>query len=95
MGKKAEKSKYSDIPAIGYGISLTIACFIICRIHPKSVWYTPVICSIPIISSYFTMIPFSTHLKLVWIILGCGIVLSVMGSIVGARMGLHLSNQVK
>ncbi len=38
-------------------IVITIACFIICRTHPKSVWYTPLICNavgfIPIIVYVF------------------------------------------
>ena len=42
----------SNMQIIEYAICIifiTIACFIICRIHPRSVWYTPFICNAHII----------------------------------------------
>lgn len=90
-----EVSSFDIIIAIIYDVFLVFACFIICRTHPKSVWYTPIICSAPIISSYFIMLPFGTHLLSTWIILGGGIVFSVIGAIVGAGIGRRIINQSK
>ena len=55
----AKSSSLSTFQIVGYTfcvIFIAIACFIICRSHPKSVWYTPVICNvlgIPAIPMYF------------------------------------------
>lgn len=43
-----KSSDLSTIQIIGYTLCVTLitaACFIICRTHPKSVWYTLVICN--------------------------------------------------
>ena len=74
-------------------IFFSVACFIICRIHPKSVWYTPFICNAHIISSIIFEIPFWTRSLLVWIMLGIGIVFSVIAAIIGAWLGRRLINQ--
>ena len=76
-----------------YVILLPAACFIICKTHPKSIWYTPAICNgfiiyllISISSSYH---PDSTFL----ILLSACIVLSLIGAIVGTRIGRRLIHQ--
>ena len=33
------------IGSIFYVVLIPVACFVICMIHPKSVWYTPFICN--------------------------------------------------
>jgi len=74
-------------------IIIPITCFFICRIHPKSVWYTPVIANavgfglgcIIIIDSIFD--PDITITILEMIIWGGSWVLSVTGAIIGARTG--------
>ena len=92
-----ETSSYSTlyliIIAILFAIFNTVACFLICRAHPDSVWFTPIICSSHILSSYFFAWPFWTRLLWIWIILGSGVVLMVIGSIVGARIGRRLFKQ--
>ena len=78
-----------------YIILLPAACLIICKTHPKSIWYTPLICNAFIIFLLIS-ISFSNHPNLTFLILlsGC-IVLSVIGTIVGARIGRRLINQSK
>jgi len=78
-----------------YMILLPAACLIICKTHPKSIWYTPVISNAFIIYSLIS-ISFSKHPNLTFVILlsGC-IVLSVIGAIVGTSIGKHSNNQVK
>ncbi len=91
--------EHSQLPApidtdlvfiIGYVIFITAACFCICRTHPKSVWYTPVICNgLLIIFAIDTTDP--TEL----IIMGCIFLLSVTGAIVGAKIRRRRINQAK
>jgi len=78
------------IGAIFFDVFITIACYIICRTHPKSVWYTPIICNALIISSIIFKEPYMTTSLWIWIILGSGIVFSVIGAIVGARIGRRI-----
>jgi hypothetical protein len=77
------------IGLIIYIILLPAACFVICRIHPKSVWYTPVICNafviyllISVSSSYQPDLTFL-------ILLSVCIALSAIGSFIGARITRH------
>jgi hypothetical protein len=78
-----------------YIILLPTACLIICKTHPKSIWYTPLICNAFIIFLLIS-VSFSNHPNLTFLILlsGC-IVLSVIGAIMGARIGRRLINQSK
>jgi len=88
----------STIQIIGYIFSAILiigACFIICMTHPKSVWYTPVICNavsiMAIIVYVFTdLSPLSEFLS--W---GSIFVLSVIGAIVGAKIGQRKVNQTE
>ena len=79
------------IAYIFYDILIAVACFIICRTHPKSVWYTPVICNVPCIIAAFVEPNF--WVSPLGIVFGSGFVLSVIGAIVGARIGRRLINQ--
>ena len=74
------------VVVIIYVIFLTAACFIICKTHPKSIWYTPFICNTFII---FILIgeSYSNPDLPVLILLSACIVLSVIGAIIGARTG--------
>ena len=87
----------SNIQIIGYifyVILLTVVCFIICRTHPKSIWYTPVICNAVGIMAIFMYI-FTDLSNLSELILwGSSIVLSIIGAIIGARIGRHRANSV-
>ena len=76
-----------------YPILIAVACFFICRTHPKSVWYTPVICNAMIILPVFLDPNFGTGPGS--IILGSSFVLSVIGAIVGAIIGRRIINQAK
>jgi hypothetical protein len=75
-------------------IILPAACFIICKTHPKSIWYSPLICNAFIIFSLITVSYSNPDLTLLIFLSGC-IVLSVIGAIVGARIGRRLINQGK
>ena len=85
------------IPMIFYVIVIAGTSFFICRTHPKSVWYTPFICNaLGIIVGIFGALEdpsFRTNSSF-WIVLGGCLLLSVIGSIIGARIGSHLNNQV-
>jgi len=80
------------ITTIFYDILIAIACFFICRTHPKSVWYTPVICNaLGIISAIFDPNFWTTSST--WIFWGGSFVLSIIGAIIGARIGRRIMNQ--
>ena len=71
-----------------YAVFLTTACFLICKTHPKSVWYTPFICNGFII---FLVIMDQE----VWIFMVSIIALSIIGAIAGAKIGRRRINQEK
>ena len=75
------------IVAIIYAIFLAVACFLICKTHPKSVWYTPLICNVLFI---FIVIMDQEF----WIFTVSIFALSVIAAFVGARIGRRI-NQVK
>ena len=77
-----------------YVILLPAACFIICKTHPRSIWYTPLIGNAFIIFSLIGVASSNPDLTLLIFLSGC-IVLSVIGAIVGARIGRRLINQGK
>ncbi len=88
----------STIQIIGYTfcvILVTLACFIICRTHPKSIWYTIVICNLVSIQAIIVYI-FTDLATLSELIFWVSIfVLSITGAIVGARIGRGINNQAK
>jgi len=76
---------------------VTVACFFICKAHPKSVWYTPVICNgvaiIGLIANTSLTIAFTISgqdyktTSTEWIIIVSSIALSVIAALIGARIG--------
>ena len=84
---------------------VTVACFFICKAHPKSVWYTPVICNgvaiIGLIANIFLTIAFTIAgrdygtTSTEWIIIVSSVVLSVIGAIMGAKIGRRRVEQEK
>jgi len=85
------------IPMIFYVIVIVGASFFICRIHPRSVWYTPFICNaLGIIVGIFGALDDPSFLtnSSFWMVLGGCLLLSIIGSIIGARIGSHKNNQV-
>jgi len=93
--KSTELSTFQIIGYIFCVIFLTVACFFIFRLHPKSVWYTPVICNVigivAIIVYFFTDLSDLSELVL-W---GSSLVLSVIGAMVGAMIGRRRISQAK
>ena len=87
---------YSTIQIIGYAfcaILITAACFFICRKYPKSVWSTSAICNAVSILGIIMYI-FTPWAPLSETIIWVGIfVLSVIGAIVGARIGRSIAKQ--
>jgi len=79
---------------ISYVIFLPSACFIICKTHPKSIWYTLLICNAFIIFLLIGVSYSNPDLTFLILLSGC-IVLSVIGALVGARIGQRLINQGK
>ncbi|WP_297093748.1 hypothetical protein [uncultured Draconibacterium sp.] len=78
-----------------YIILIAIACFFICRAHPESVWYTPVICNLLAIISILVFVfrEFETLSELMfWV---SNFVVSVVGAIVGAKIGRRKSNKAE
>jgi hypothetical protein len=84
---------------------VTVACFIICRTHPKSVWYTPVICNgvgiLGIIATIFLTFAFTIAgqdygtTSTEWIVVVSSVVFSVLAANVGARKGMRRIYLVK
>ena len=77
-----------------YVIFLPAACFIICKTHPKSIWYTPFICNAFIIFLLISVSSSNPELTFLIFLSAC-IVLSVIGAFVGARIGRRKINQGK
>ena len=89
--------EHIDINILGfiiYIILLPAACFIICKAHPKSIWYTPFICNTWIIISLILVAKSNPELSFIILLSAC-IVLSVIGAIVGAKIGRCKINQAK
>ena len=80
---------------IFYAIVIAVVCFFICRTHPKSVWYTPIICNalgiIAVIIAIVTPAHFTTAEP--WIFWSSSFLLSIIGAIVGAMIGHRIINQ--
>lgn len=91
-----KSTSYSTIQIVGYAfcaILITAACFFICREHPKSLWYTIVICNaiglLGLVSNIILNIvdpDFSTPFSemILW---GGIFILSVIAAFFGARIG--------
>jgi hypothetical protein len=85
-------NNFSEVLAcIFYGTVIAIASYIICRIHPKSFWYTPVICNASCIIAAVAEPSFWT--SELGIVLGGSFVISIAGAIIGARTGRRLIKQ--
>lgn len=78
-----------------------VACFFICRTHPKSVWYTPFICNasiifwLVVIALGYAASGYAPQRLLVLISVSGIIVLSVIGAFVGAKIGRRKINQAE
>jgi hypothetical protein len=82
------------IGSIFYVVLIPVACFVICMIHPKSVWYTPFICNpVGLLGTIFHPLAWTTLSEyLLWV---SSLVLSVLGAIVGAKISQRKINQAE
>jgi peptidoglycan/LPS O-acetylase OafA/YrhL len=80
-----------NIKNIIWGVLIAIACFFICWNDPKSIWYVPILCNILILlvaifdESFWTT-PFGG-------IMFCGLYLSIITAIIGAKIGRRAADQ--
>ena len=74
------------IAYISYALVIVIACFFICMKNPNSLWYAPFICNIVGIMAAFGEENFYWASTL-FIIISGGWILSLIGAIVGAKIG--------
>jgi hypothetical protein len=68
-----------------YNLIIAGGCFYICRQNPKSIWYVPVLCNI--IGIISAIIEPNFWISSLWIVICSGWVLSIIVSIIGARLG--------
>jgi hypothetical protein len=80
LGMKNEDT-VSDIAYICYDIVVAIACFLICRKDPNSIWYAPLICNAAGIIAAFAESTF--WVSEMWIIYGGGWLLSLAAALSG------------
>lgn len=71
---------------ISYDIMIVIACFLICKMNPSSIWYVPIICNIVGVIAAFGEENFY-WISTLWIIICGGWVLSLIVSIIRALAG--------
>ena len=76
-----------------YVIFLPAACFIICKTHPKSIWYTPLICNAFIIFLLISVSYSNPDLTFLIMLITC-IALSVIGAFVGAKIALRYGSLI-
>ena len=73
------------IPYIILDVLIAAGCFYIVKWNPKSIWYVPLICNVlGIISAIVEPTFWKTSL---WMFICSGWVLSIIASIIGARVG--------
>ena len=89
-----DSSPLGIIGSIFYVVLVPVACFIISMIHPKSVRYTPFICN-PTALLGTILHPFFWTTLPEYLIWASSFVLSVLGAIVGAKIGRHRINQAE
>ena len=68
-----------------YGIVVALACFLICRIYPKTFWYVPFICNA--VSIIAAIVEPNFWITSMWIAYGSGWILSTVGTIAGVLLG--------
>lgn len=80
--------------SIFYLIIIPLACYLICRKHPKSLWHTPFVCNpVAVLGTIFHPLAWTTLSEyLFWV---GSLVLSVIAAVLGARIGRLKTNQAK
>ena len=85
LGVTVEKGNLIAYSA--FGILIPIACFLICKFHPKSIWYSVIVCNaMGIIAAVGEPTFWETSL---WMVFVAGWILSVLGGIAGTVVGLR------
>jgi hypothetical protein len=69
-----------------YGIIIAVCCYLIVRKNPKSFWYVLLICNAVVIIDAIARTDFWIRTSM-WIPMCGGLVLSIITSIIGARIG--------
>jgi len=73
------------IPYIIFDVLIAVGCFYIIKWNPQSIWYVPLICNaIGIIAAFIEPTFWRTEL---WMLYCGGCALSLVASIMGARIG--------
>lgn len=76
-----------------YGIIVVLACYMICKYHPKSIWYSIIICNV---SGIFPATGEETFWSSNLWILFVGIwIASIIGGIIGLVIGKRQTNLYK
>ena len=89
-----DSSIHGIIGLIFFIVLTPVACFFICRTHPKSVWYTPFICNIvSLLGTIMGVFYWTTLLE--YLVYAGGLVLSILVAIVGAKIGRRKINQAE
>ena len=73
------------IPYIIFDVLIAVGCFYIVKWNPKSIWYVPLICNV--IGIIAAIIEPSFWRTSLWMLICAGWVLSVIASVIGARVG--------
>jgi len=89
---ESESFESNILGLIFYILFLPAACFIICKTHPKSIWYTPFISNAFILFLLISLSSTSNPELVYVILLGSCLFLSVIGAFWGARTGRKKMN---
>lgn len=87
-----DKNISEGISYIIYGLIIALACFLICRNDPKSIWYVPLLSNVggiiaAIVEPGFWVTP-------LWIYISSSWILSLIGSIFGTIAGKHTAVKI-
>jgi hypothetical protein len=83
---KLNKNIAETISFILYGIIIAVCCYFIIKKNPKSFWYVLLICNAVVIIDAIAGTNFWINTSK-WILMCSGFVLSIITSIIGARIG--------
>lgn len=75
------------------GIIIAASCYFICKHNPKSVWYVPIIANI--FGIFAAIVEPNFWITYLWILICGGWVLSIIASILGAKVGRGSSLEPK
>ena len=82
---KINEDTAGAIPYIIFDVLIAIGCYFIVKWNPKSIWYVVLICNaVGIIAAIIEPTFWKTSL---WVLICSGWVLSVIASVIGARIG--------